>query len=136
MVRMLRWRGDFTLHNHVPELVEAYFPGTHRIEMYGGTKEMATLKETAKTFEATQMRNIAELQEISVDLEMKEKTFKDKDGKEYMVHFVTVDGEDYRVPMTVVSQLKVLIEKKPKMTHFAVAKSGAGLATKYQVVPL
>ncbi|KKL70192.1 hypothetical protein LCGC14_2107400 [marine sediment metagenome] len=50
--------------------------------------------------------------------------------------FIVKDGDEYRVPASVVTQLKGIIEAKPDLATFKVVKSGTGLGTSYQVIPL
>ena len=50
------------------------------------------------------------------------------------------DGEDYRVPNTVLETIKGILAANKKhdkeITTFSVEKTGEGMATKYQVVSL
>jgi len=50
--------------------------------------------------------------------------------------FIVVKDEEYRVPPSVVTQLKAVIEAKPDLASFKVSKSGTGMGTKYQVISL
>ena len=98
---------------------------------------MASIKETAKTTELNLIKNISELKEVSVDLDITESVETTKDGEEYTINKITVNDEDYRVPITVLTQLKVLIEDDDTIKKFKVLKSGEGkTGTKYNVVPL
>lgn len=101
---------------------------------------MATLKDTAKTYESKQVNNIADLDEVSVDLDIKEGEFSvvDDDGNEKEVdyYYIEVDGEQYRVPNSVLKQLRVQLEANENLETFKVNKSGKGLNTDYTVIPL
>ena len=97
---------------------------------------MATLKDFAKEYEPKQTKNIADLTEVSTDLEIISKTGKDKDGKEFDYLVIVVDGEDYRIPGKVVGDLKAILKENPALKKFKVKKSGSGLATTYTVIPL
>lgn len=96
---------------------------------------MATLKEFAKEFTPQQMKNIADLEVVRTDQEIMEETRKNKDGEDYVVKFIVIDNEEYRVPASVIEQLKMFLESRDLKT-FQVKKSGQGLNTKYQVIPL
>lgn len=96
---------------------------------------MATLRETAQAYMPQQTRNIAELDHFSAFLQTTQETHIDKDGKEFTVNVVEVDGEKYRVPDSVLKGIKAILEKLPKTEFFTVLKSGSGLATSYQVLP-
>jgi len=50
---------------------------------------------------------------------------------------VNINGENYRVPMSVVQQLKVILEDNPNLKKFKVKRSGSTKDdTRYQVIPL
>ena len=50
---------------------------------------------------------------------------------------IIVDGESYRVPVSVIQQLKILLEDNPLIKKFKVKKSGTTKDdTRYQVIPL
>lgn len=54
----------------------------------------------------------------------------------YEYNFIEVNGEKYRVPDSVLNNLKAILEKKPNLKTFCVTKSGEGRLTKYTVIPL
>ena len=98
---------------------------------------MASLKEYATDYEpATLMGNIADLEVVRTDCEIKEETRTNKDGEEYKVRFIIVEGKEYRVPATVVEQIQTILKAKPDLASVKVSKFGTGMATKYQVIPL
>lgn len=94
------------------------------------------IKTFAKEFEPQQMKNIADLEVVRADVEIKSETRKDQNNEEYNVMFIIKDGEEYRVPQSVITQLKAVIEAKPDLTSFKVTRTGQGMGTKYQVIPL
>jgi hypothetical protein len=97
---------------------------------------MTTLKDFAKAYEPRQMGNIADLKIVSTSVEIKTETRKDKDNEEYVVSFIVVDGLEYRVPMSIIEQLKAILQDKPELKTFRVNKTGTGMGTKYQVIAL
>lgn len=97
---------------------------------------MVTISQFATAFEHSTMKNIADLDIVKTDLEIKDETRQDSEGKEYNVKFLTIDNEEYRVPPSVLDQLKAVLESKPALKTFQVRKTGEGLATKYQVIPI
>ena len=97
---------------------------------------MTTIKEAAMGYKPkAQLKNIAELHEVPVDISIETETRKDNDGEDYDVSFVSVNGENYRVPDSVLRDLKALVEKMPTLKKFTVVKTGSGMGTKYQTVP-
>jgi len=99
---------------------------------------MATLKNFAKEYEPPKTKNITELEEVRTDVEIKRTTKTKKimeDGKEieeeYSYFYIEVNDEQYRVPNSVLEQLKGLLEEKPDLEKVKVKKTGEGLNTKY-----
>lgn len=104
---------------------------------------MAKLDEFAKDYvPPKKTKNIAELKEVPMNLEMEDDEFEaiDKETKEVKTvkqKVVFVDGEKYRVPMSVVQQLKVILTDNPNITKFKVIRTGSTIDdTRYQVIPL
>lgn len=101
---------------------------------------MATIADLAKTFESKTTKNIAELPEVSTELELEDDEFEwTKDGKTKTVKqkVVEINGEKYRVPVSVIQQLKVMIDDNPNLKRFKVKKTGTSKDdTRYTVIPL
>lgn len=105
---------------------------------------MATLKEEAQAYEPKQTLNIADLDKVSVDIQTEddEYEFDDVDGegkpikKRIKQKVVKIEGKTYRIPNSVLNQLKVLLEDNPELKFFKVKKTGQGLATDYTVIPI
>lgn len=97
---------------------------------------MVSIKTAAKNFVKKQLRNISDLEAISVEVDIKSKTETRGDGTTYDYKYVEHNGEEYRVPESVLFSLQEMLKKKPNMKTFYVSKSGSGMNTKYTVVPL
>ena len=97
---------------------------------------MASIKESAENFEPKVTLNIADLDKVPVELTLFLREGEDNDGNPFSYHFVTINEKDYRVPASVLEQLKEQLTANPKLTHFKVNKKGSGLKTKYTVIPL
>jgi len=104
---------------------------------------MSKISEFAKDYEPQQAtKNIADLKEVSTDLELVDDEFElidkvTKLPKTIKQKIVVVDDESYRVPITVIQQLKVILEDNPELKKFKVKKSGTTKDdTRYQVIPL
>jgi len=97
---------------------------------------MASLKEEAQAYEGGMTLNITDLPKVSVDIELVEETHTDKQDKEFTIKVAMIDKEKYRVPASVLKQLKAILEEKPNLKFFKVKKSGTGLNTDYTVIPL
>lgn len=96
---------------------------------------MATLKEEAEAYVPQQTKNIADLDKVSTNLEIKEYTAKEGTPDEFKYKYVEVEGEKYRVPGVVLGDLKAILEKVPGLEFVSVLKQGAGTSTRYQVIP-
>ena len=97
---------------------------------------MAKLFEEAQAYEPPATKNIADLPKIPTDLDVVVKEFTKEDGSTFKIKVVSLNGEDYRVPNTVLSSLKEILVEKPTLKFFKVKKSGEGLKTKYTVITL
>ena len=103
---------------------------------------MTTLMDFAKAYEPAKTRNISELKEIPIDLDLIDDEFvieKDKETGEKKVvkqKVVILNNEKYRVPISVMIDLKAILEKNPNLKKFSVSRKGSGLQTRYTVIPL
>ena len=98
--------------------------------------QMANLKDTAQAYEPPQTLNIADLEVVSVEFDVKTETGKNKDDEEFTYNYIEVEGSKYRVPNSVLTELKTIIEEQPNLKKFRVKKTGSGLQTRYTVIPL
>jgi len=94
------------------------------------------IKEFANEYEPQKMGNITELEVVRTDIEIKSEDRVDSNNESYHVMFVVVDEKEYRVPPSVVGQLKEVLKAKPNLATFKVTKTGEGKNTKYQVISL
>lgn len=90
-----------------------------------------TLKEEAKEYQPSQIKNIAELENVSTDLNIHE-----DNEAEFPYKYIIVEGEKYKVPISVIASLKDLLEENADLKKFKVKRTGEGLKTKYTVIPL
>jgi len=101
---------------------------------------MASIREIAKTFESKQTNNVADLEKVSVDITLRDGQFEmvDEDGKPKVVKYkyIIKDGVEYRVPNSVLKQLREQLDANPSLTEFKVSKKGKGLNTDYTVIPI
>jgi hypothetical protein len=104
---------------------------------------MSTINQFAKDYEpAAKTKNIADLPECSTDLEILDDEFEftdktTKQTKTVAQKVINLNGENYRVPMSVIQQLKVILEDNPQLKKFKVKRSGSTKDdTRYQVIPL
>jgi hypothetical protein len=98
---------------------------------------MVTLNDFAKAYTPEATKNISDLKEVDVSLELQNREAQDKDGNTFKYKVIVVNGEEYRVPNSVIGSLKAILEKKPTLKKFSVARQGKTKEdTKYTVIPL
>lgn len=97
---------------------------------------MGNLRQEAEQYEPPTTKNIADLEEVPVDLDISEKTATNDKEEQFKYKFFEIEGEEYRVPATVLKQLKEILAEKPDLEKFKVKKTGQGLNTSYTVIPL
>ena len=102
----------------------------------GGTT-MGTIRDNVKIIEPKTTKNISELESVSTELDMQERVFNEGQKDEFKVNVIVIEKEDYRVPNSVLLQLKEHMKEKPDLLKFKVSKTGEGKNdTKYTVIPL
>ena len=97
---------------------------------------MANLIDAAKQYVSPKIKNISEAGIFDgTVLELVSENHTDDAGKAYTVSVVTIKGEKYRVPGSVLEQIKNTVKARPTATQFSVVKTGTTkLDTKYQVI--
>jgi hypothetical protein len=102
----------------------------NQLNLNGGN--MAKLIDEAKAYEAkAKVNNIAELTTVSTELDVKEDL-----EAEFPYKYVQVEGLKYKVPSSVLANLKAILEENPNLKKFKVKRTGEGMDTRYTVIPL
>jgi len=94
---------------------------------------MASIKEEAQAYEPKQTLNIADLDRVELSFPLEDRTGTDQDGKEFKYKVMVANGQEYRVPNTVLEEIKKMLDLKPDLKAVKVEKSGSGLSTRYTV---
>ena len=76
---------------------------------------MGTLKEEAQNYEPPTTLNIADLDKIPIDLELKDGSGKNKDGEEFTYKYAEIDGKQYRVAGSILGGIKAILQKMPDL---------------------
>lgn len=97
---------------------------------------MKSIKELAQEFEPITTKNITELEKVSVNIQVYDKTIKQGTPDEFKIKVAKIGEQEYKIPLTVIADLKAILDKKPGLEHFAVSKSGSGINTTYTTIPL
>ena len=95
-----------------------------------------TLGEVADEYKPDKTMVISDLDEVSIDMKTDIYVGVGDDGKAFNYYYIEVGDMKYRVPQSVLTQLKVIKEEKPDMKLFKVKKTGEGMNTRYTVIPL
>ena len=74
---------------------------------------MGTLKEGAMAYEPPTTLNIADLDKVPVEMELKDGEGKDSAGEVFKYKYVVIDEKQYRVPGRVLGGIKGILEKMP-----------------------
>ena len=97
---------------------------------------MGNLREESKAFEPKKTLNVADLEALSLDSKIETRVGKDKSGKEFSYKVAVILEQEYRVPASVLADIKTLIEAKPTLKTVRVIKKGQGMNTTYSVIPM
>jgi len=92
-----------------------------------------TLRESAQGYEPKRTLNITELDRVDLSWKMEERKGKNKDGEDFEYMVMIVNGIEYRVPSSVLEEIKKMLDLKPDLQFVKVEKTGSGLNTKYSV---
>ena len=100
---------------------------------------MASIKDSALNYSSTTTMNIADLDKVSTDLEIVPDSFEVEENgvtKTVNQEVIIIDEQKYRIPKSVLQQLKVLLEDSPELKHFKVKKTGSNMDTRYTCIPM
>ncbi len=97
---------------------------------------MATLKEEAQAYEPKQTLNIADLEEVPINLQLQDGSGTDNNGNEFQYKYAELNGKEYRVPYVVLGEIKKILKLKPSVEKVNVKRQGSGLSTRYEVEAL
>ena len=98
---------------------------------------MANIKETAMAYQPKKTRNISELEVVNInDLNVEVREGINNDGKEFKYSVVIIKDEEFRIPDSVLGNIKTILSAKPNLKTIKVIKKGQGMSTEYTVIPL
>jgi len=96
---------------------------------------MATLKEEALAYQTPKTLNIADLEKIPIDIELKDGEGVGSDNTKFTYKFAVIDDKEYRVAGSIIGGIKGLLTKMPDLKFVSVIRTGQGMETRYQAVP-
>ena len=87
---------------------------------------MAKLNEEALNYESeAKINNISELASIPTDIDVKEET-----EAEFPYKYIEVEGQRYKVPKSVLQNLKAILEENKELKKVKIKKTGEGMETR------
>lgn len=92
---------------------------------------MTSLKEASLAYKGK--KELSDLNEISVNIEIKQDEFDADNGQKRKYNYVEIDGYKYTVRAPVLKALKGIIQARPQTTKIKVSKTEGG---EYVVIPL
>lgn len=82
-------------------------------------------------------KNIADLDVFDVGMPVHRYDGENKEGEKFSYMYIEdKNGVRYRVPWTVIDQIKAYREEAPQQVLFKVRRKGTGLDTKYTLFPV
>lgn len=98
---------------------------------------MQTILARAKEAPQRKTLNISDLPRFDVNMELKTFSGKDQKGESFQYDYVEdKDGNKYRIPVSVLTQLHVFLEENPNHKQFKVKRNGQGMQTTYTLIPV
>jgi len=94
---------------------------------------MSSLKDSANEYQPKLTLNIADLDRVDLSLPIEERSGNDKEGKSFDYKVMVANEQEYRVPNTVLEEIKKILKLKPETKFVKVTKKGSGLSTSYSV---
>jgi hypothetical protein len=93
---------------------------------------MGTIKDEANNYKSkSSVSNISELKSVDINSVI----FEEKDV-EFPYSYIEENGQRYKVPASVLANLKEILKSNPNIKTFKVNSTGQGMNTKYIVIPL
>lgn len=96
---------------------------------------MEKLMDVVNKLDSGKLQCLSTLQKVSLDLDVEREQRTDSDGHVFVLYIAEIDRQKYRVPITVMRQIKELKKIIPQLKYFIVKKQGEGIQTQYIVLP-
>ena len=97
---------------------------------------MENLRDSAKAYEPMKTLTVAELDIVNLECPIEDREGQDKEGKNFKYKVILVEGSEYRVPISVLKDIKTIMTAKPGLKTIKVIKKGEGMGTSYTVIPI
>jgi len=97
---------------------------------------MANIKDVANATEEKATKLISDLAKVNTEMQVFTKIVHEGEEDEFIYDYIVVNDVEYRVPKSVLLQLKEHLKQNPSLEFFRVVKAGEGLKSAYTVLPL
>jgi len=94
---------------------------------------MSSLKETAQAYVPKQTLNITDLDRVDLSFPIEDREGTNSEGEKFKYRVMVANDQEYRVPTTVIEEIKKMLDLKPDLQFVKVTKTGSGLSTRYSV---
>ena len=97
---------------------------------------MENMKEFLANYEPPTTESIAELGYLDLSFPLRKFEGERENNGEiesFSYYYIEKDGKRYRIPVSVLSQVKKILEKEPDASEFKVTRTGEELNTRYFV---
>ncbi len=94
---------------------------------------MTTLKESAQDYVPKRTLNVTDLDRVDLSFDVEDRSGTNSEGKDFQYKVIVVNSQEYRVPATVLEEIKKIIKIKPEAKFVKVSSTGSGLNTSYSV---
>lgn len=94
---------------------------------------MTTLKESAQDYVPKRTLNVTDLDKVDLSFDVEDRSGTNSEGKDFQYKVIVVNSQEYRVPATVLEEIKKIIKIKPEAKFVKVTSTGSGLNTSYSV---
>ncbi len=94
---------------------------------------MTSLKETAQEYTPKRTLNVTDLDKVDLSFNVEDRNGTNSEGKDFSYKVIVVNSQEYRVPATVLEEIKKIVKIKPEAKFVKVTSTGSGLNTSYSV---
>ena len=95
--------------------------------------ENKTLKENAQEYTPKRTLNVTDLDKVDLSTPLEDRKGTNAEGKDYDYQVMVIEGKEYRVPATVLEEIKKILKIKPDAKFIKATSTGSGLNTEYSV---
>ena len=104
-----------------------------KMEENNQTINQQSLRQVSENYEPQTILNVAELDEVPLDVMINVEKKTNEDGEVYLQKFFIYNDKKYRVPNPVFEEIQKILKLRPDAKKVKVVKTGEGLKSRYKV---